>query len=93
LRLLKMYKILNSDIFAALNSLDDRSIDIAITSPPYWSQRDYGFDIQIGNEKTYQEYIGCLIKNFEFLKSKLCEKGVFFLNIGDKYLKNMAEPP
>ena len=88
-----MNRIINSDIFAALINLDDNSIDLAITSPPYWAQRNYGFDKQIGNEETYMDYISRLVFIFNILKSKLASNGVFFLNIGDKYLKKYGKTP
>ena len=88
-----MHKIINSDIYAGLNSIDDNSIDIAITSPPYWAQRNYGFDEQIGNEKTYIEFISRLVFLFNTLKDKLTKNGVFFLNIGDKYLNKYGKTP
>jgi len=42
-----MHKIIQADIYSALNSFEDNSIDVVVTSPPYWSQRNYGFDEQI----------------------------------------------
>jgi len=88
-----MHKIINADIFSALNYLNDNSIDIAVTSPPYWAQRNYGFDKQIGNEETYMEFISRLVFLFDVLKNKLSDEGVFFLNIGDKYLKKYGKTP
>ncbi len=88
-----MYKIINSDVYCGLSSLSNDSIDLAITSPPYWNQRDYGFDGQIGNEGSYQEYIGKLISIFNLLRKKLNKEGVFFLNIGDKYLSKYGKSP
>ena len=88
-----MHKIIQTDIYRGLTYLQDNSIDIAITSPPYWAQRNYGFDEQIGNEKTYMEFISRLVYLFDILKSKLSDKGVFFLNIGDKYLKKYGKTP
>ena len=43
--------ILHGDIYASLEQLEDNSIAVVITSPPYWKQRDYGFEGQIGQEK------------------------------------------
>ncbi len=79
--------VLFGDAYACLALLDDNSIDIAITSPPYWKQRDYGFEGQIGQESTPEEYIGRLVKVFGILRRKLKPDGVFFLNVGDKYLQ------
>ena len=78
--------IINSDVYAGLDYLEDNSIQCAVTSPPYWGQRDYGFKGQIGNEKKYSEFIEKLESIYRKLKEKLDSKGIFFLNIGDKYL-------
>ncbi len=86
-------KIFVSDVYAGLHHLEDGSVDVAITSPPYWAQRNYGFDKQIGNEETYMEFISKLTYIFDVLKNKLSPEGVFFLNIGDKYLKKYGKTP
>ena len=83
--------ILHGDVYACLNELEDNSIKVAITSPPYWKQRDYGFEGQIGQEKTPEEYIGRLVKIYAKLREKLTDDGVFFLNIGDKYLQKYGK--
>jgi len=38
-----------------LGDIPDKSINLVITSPPYYKQRDYGEGI--GNERTVEEYI------------------------------------
>ncbi|MFW9995228.1 MAG: DNA-methyltransferase [Candidatus Odinarchaeota archaeon] len=86
-------KILIGDVDACLQSLEDNSIDCAITSPPYWSQRDYEFDGQIGQEETFTDYCLRLTRAFSILRRKLTEMGVFFLNIGDKYLSKYGNTP
>jgi site-specific DNA-methyltransferase (adenine-specific) len=83
--------ILYGDVFSCLDFIEDKSIDVVITSPPYYKQRDYGFDGQIGQEKTPEEYIGKLLKIFLKIKDKLKDEGIFFLNIGDKYLSRYGK--
>jgi len=83
--------IIYGDVYSGINSLSDNSISIVITSPPYWKQRDYGFKGQIGKEETPKEYIGKLIAIFRLLKNKLKNDGVFFLNIGDKYIQRYGK--
>ena len=83
--------IIHGDVYAGLEQLEDNSIKVAITSPPYWKQRDYGFEGQIGQEKTPEEYIGRLVKIFSKLKEKLADDGVFFLNVGDKYFQRYGK--
>ncbi len=78
--------IIQGDVFAGLNFIQDESVAVAVTSPPYWKQRDYGFVGQIGQESTPEEYIGRLVAIFSRLRHKMRKDGVFFLNIGDKYL-------
>lgn len=83
--------VLHGDVFACVDYLDDDSVAVAITSPPYWKQRNYKFKGQIGQEKTPEEYIGRLVKIFRKLRQKLKEDGVFFLNVGDKYLSQYGK--
>jgi DNA modification methylase len=40
--MLELNKIYNMDVREGLKLLDDESIDCCISSPPYWSLRDYG---------------------------------------------------
>jgi len=44
------------DNLKLMRELPDESIDTVITSPPYWSLRDYGVAGQIGLEPTLDEY-------------------------------------
>ena len=83
--------ILHGDVYACLDYLDDNSIAVAITSPPYWKQRDYKFKGQIGQEKTPEEYIGRLVRVYSKLRQKLRSDGIFFLNVGDKYLNQYGK--
>ncbi|MHA2224319.1 MAG: DNA-methyltransferase [Candidatus Hodarchaeales archaeon] len=87
------HRILYGDVWSCLTTLNDEYIDCTITSPPYWSQRDYGFDGQIGNEPDIVEYFSKLVTIFGLLKQKLNKKGVFFLNLGDKYLSKYGNTP
>jgi site-specific DNA-methyltransferase (cytosine-N4-specific) len=83
--------ILNGDVYASLNYLKDNSITAAITSPPYWKQRDYKIKNQIGQEKTVEEYIGKLVTIYNELYKKMRNDGIFFLNIGDKYINTYGK--
>ena len=44
IRMLKFNKLYNLDCREGLALLDDESIDCCISSPPYWSLRDYGIE-------------------------------------------------
>lgn len=70
--------------------LPDGSVDLIVTSPPYWSQRDYrdgGESLagQIGTEATWQEYIANLLDCTREWVRVLKPEGSIFVNLGDKY--------
>lgn len=68
-------QIICGDCFECVSSMPDNCIDCIVTSPPYWQQRDYGSDGQIGLEKDVIEYINrislFLILAKEYLKKKV----------------------
>ena len=43
-----------------LNKIPDKSVQLIITSPPYWQLKDYGTNEQIGFNDSYEEYINNL---------------------------------
>lgn len=68
----------------------DGSIDLIITSPPYWSLRSYTdggehYDGQIGSEPTPKLYIASLIDCTREWMRVLKPSGSIFVNMGDKY--------
>ena len=83
--------VYHGDAYTCLSQLEDSSLSLVITSPPYWRQRDYGFKGQVGWESTPEDYIGRLIRVFQVLHRKLRDDGVFFLNVGDKYLSRYGK--
>ena len=44
-----------------MDEIEDGTVTLVVTSPPYWNVRDYGSD-QIGFNQSYQEYIASLNK-------------------------------
>lgn len=80
-----MNHILHGDALKVMSELPDESIDCIVTSPPYYSQRDYRTPSQIGGERTPEKYIDILTRVFSESKRVLRSDGTFWLNIGDKY--------
>lgn len=76
----------HSDALTFLRDLPDESFDSIITSPPYFGQRDYGDDAQIGLEETAQDYVSALAAVFREARRVLKKDGTFWLNIGDSYV-------
>jgi hypothetical protein len=60
-------------------------VDLVVTSPPYWRKRDYGFQGQIGQEQTSEEYVAAIIAAMGEWRRVLRPSGSIFLNIGDTY--------
>jgi DNA modification methylase len=65
--------------------LEPKSIDLVVTSPPYWRRRDYGHDDQLGQEPTPEAYIKALVKALNSWTELLRPHSSVFLNIGDTY--------
>lgn len=78
-------QILKGDCRDVLRTLPDESVHCVVTSPPYWRQRDYGVEQQIGMERTPEEYIAQLEQAFGEVRRVLKSDGVCWLNIGDKW--------
>lgn len=85
---MELNKIYQGDTLEVLKTFPDESVDMVITSPPYYCLRDYGIAGQIGLEKTYQEYLGKLIAIFDEAKRILKPMGSCWVNIGDTYSGN-----
>lgn len=78
--------VLIGDVIKALKKIPDKSIDVIITSPPYYQQRNYGIKGEIGQESTPEKYIRKMLEVANELRRVLKDTGSYFLNIGDKYI-------
>ena len=67
------------------------SVDLIVTSPPYWRKRDYKIIGQIGQEKTSEEYVASIISALGEWRRILRPTGSIFLNIGDTYWKKSLQ--
>ncbi|MDR2971618.1 MAG: site-specific DNA-methyltransferase [Bacteroidales bacterium] len=81
----QLNKIHCGDCNEILQSLPDNSVDLVITSPPYFQQRDYGGG-GIGNEKTVEEYVANLMQIFKECVRVTKKTGTLVFNLGDKYI-------
>ena len=77
--------IYQGDALEILKQFPSESIDMCITSPPYWNMRDYGVDGQLGNEETFEEYLNKLQEIFNEVYRVLKKEGSCYVNIGDVY--------
>ena len=70
---------------ARQTGLPSASVDLVVTSPPYWQKRDYGHADQIGQENTPQAYVAAIMECLHEWRRVLRPTGSIFLNIGDTY--------
>lgn len=80
-----MSKVICGDAAEVLRTLPQGSVNMCVTSPPYYGLRDYGVTGQIGIEQSPQEYIARLTEVFGEVKRVLADDGTLWLNIGDSY--------
>lgn len=66
-------------------TLPAKSVDLVVTSPPYWRKRDYGMAGQIGQEPSASEYVEAIVSAMRNWRAALRPTGSVFLNIGDTY--------
>lgn len=81
------WKIINADAREGLHKLPDSSVQLTVTSPPYFNLRNYSSgEGEIGRERTVAEYIENLVDVFKILLNKTSSNGLLFLNLGDTYV-------
>lgn len=72
--------------------LPDGSVDLIVTSPPYYALRSYTdngqhYDGQIGDEPTPGDYISALLECTREWMRVLKPAGSMWVNLGDKYAR------
>ncbi len=70
------------DCLALIPQLPDASIDVLVTSPPYWGQRT---SPGTGVEEDPRHYVASLVKIFTAFLPKLKPEGLVWINLGDSY--------
>lgn len=77
--------LLCGDAQEALTLLPDESVQTVLTSPPYWSLRDYEVEDQIGRNDSIFSYIERIVSAFKEVRRVLRGDGTVWLNVGDSY--------
>ena len=77
-------KIICGDSLELLRELPSNSVNLIITSPPYFGCRIYGNET-IGREESPLDYVNSLLQFTIELNRVLRKDGSFYLNIGDVY--------
>lgn len=84
---LPQYHIILNDVREGLKQIPDNSVDVIVSSPPYFAQRSYhAGDKEIGHEPTSQGFVDSLVDIFyNHCWRVLKPHGLIFLNLGDSY--------
>lgn len=80
-------RIITGDALEELRRLPSSCCDTCVTSPPYYSLRDYGAEGQIGLEETPEQYADKIVGVFREVRRVLKDDGTLWLNIGDSYAR------
>lgn len=83
---LPMNQIICGDCFEWIKTLPDASVQLVITSPPYFQQRDYGGGM--GNEASLDTYLRQLVILFGECLRVIKPTGSIIFNLGDKYAES-----
>jgi len=78
--------IINGDS-REMKEVKDSSIDLIVTSPPYWNIKDYGVKEQIGYNQSLNEYFDDLHKVFSECYRVLKLGRRMCINIGDQFVR------
>ncbi|MGL4942906.1 MAG: DNA-methyltransferase [Thermoguttaceae bacterium] len=73
------------DAREVVGEMPANSVDVCMTSPPYWGKREYENKRGIGLEVDFREYTQNLMQIFEGVHRVLKPTGSFWLNLGDSY--------
>lgn len=69
-----------------LATLPASSVDLLLTSPPYWCQRTYGSDPrELGTEPVVTDYVNHLVAILESAWNVVKPEGWMAINLGDTY--------
>ncbi len=74
-----------------MTQVEDESVTLFVTSPPYWNLKDYGHSDQIG-DSSYEEYLGRLATVWEECFRKAKEGAVLVVNVNDRRHKKRFYP-
>lgn len=72
-----------------LSNIPDNSVQLIITSPPYWNRKDYDHENQIGYNQTYEDYVEDLNQVWSECYRVLHPGCKMCVNIGDLYTRTI----
>ena len=85
------HRVLIGDACRQLRELSDGAVQLVVTSPPYWSIKDYDHPGQIGSTQTYEEYLAALEEVWRGCLRVLEPGCKLVINIGDQFVRGGVE--
>ena len=70
-------------------SVKNASVDLVVTSPPYWQLKDYGNGAQIGFNDTYEDYVNNLNMVWNECHRVLHSGCRLCINVGDQFARSV----
>jgi len=86
------WEVHKGDVLEVLRHFPANHFNCVVTSPPYYWQRDYSVNGQIGQERTIQGYVDNIANAMDEIKRVLKKDGLLFLNLGDTYYSAKGQP-
>lgn len=83
-----VHKLINGDS-RCMSLIPDCSVQLIVTSPPYWQLKDYGSDEQIGFNDTYEQYINSLNLVWSECYRVLSNGCRLCINVGDQFARSV----
>jgi len=85
--------VLHMDVREGLNLLAECGVEVncVVTSPPFYGQRDYEVERQIGLEVHPSEFINTLADVFDAAGRVMADNASLWVNIGDTYWSGKGE--
>ncbi len=75
-----------------LKRIESGVVNCVVTSPPYYWQRDYKVDGQLGQEASIAAFVQSLADAMDEVRRVLKSDGLLFLNLGDTYYSAKGQP-
>jgi len=72
-----------------MEEVEDNSVDLVVTSPPYWHIKDYRVEGQVGYGQSLHEYLKDLYRVWKECYRVIKSGRRFCLNIGDQFARSI----
>jgi DNA modification methylase len=78
----QLNSVAEGDCLELMQELPNESVDVLVTSPPYWGQRT---SLGMGTEDDPRDYLAFLERVFLQFQPKLKPHGIVWINLGDAF--------